>query len=78
MLGLWLGPVHRSIGPVEMLPRVHYKTGHVTISQRVQYSCVLDQAILLLQSLICFKHYLNCVIKKKNNNNNNKIKKIDR
>ena len=33
----WLGPVHRSTGPVEMLSHVQklYKTGHVAASQRV-------------------------------------------
>ena len=42
-----LGPVHRSIRPVEMLPHVRklYKIEHVTESQRVQYSCVLTQAL---------------------------------
>ncbi len=36
--GKGLGPVHRSTGPVEMLPRVQklYKTGHVAAFQRTQ------------------------------------------
>jgi hypothetical protein len=50
MLGLYLlqgkglGPVYRSIELVEILSRVQklYKTGYVTRSQRVQYSCALD------------------------------------
>ncbi len=39
-LGNGLGPVHRSTGPVEILPRVQklYKTKHVAESQRI-HSC---------------------------------------
>ena len=48
--GNGLGPVHRSTGPDEILPRVQklYKIGHVTASQRVQYSCALDPSLSLL------------------------------
>ena len=40
-----LGPVHRSIGPVEMLPRVQklYKTGHMTAFQRVMDPSLFPQ-----------------------------------
>ena len=42
--GKGLGPVHRSIEPVEMLPRIQFYTifVHVAASQRIQYSYTLD------------------------------------
>jgi hypothetical protein len=48
-IGSGLGPVHRSTGPVEMLPRVQklYKIGHVATSQRVQYSYALKPNLSL-------------------------------
>jgi hypothetical protein len=42
--GKGLGPMHRSTGPVEMLPRVQFCTVfiHVAATQWVQCSCKLD------------------------------------
>ena len=47
LLGNGLGPVHRSTGPIEMLPCVQklYKTGHVAAFQRVQCSCALNPSL---------------------------------
>ncbi len=58
----WVGKawIHRSTGPVEMLPHVQklYKTGHVIASQRVQCSVHRTQATPLVGKLAV--HAIHC------------------